>query len=131
MDYEDLGRAPGKGFAMDDERLKSPPVGHSTVPDYFDELLERIRDIRTSERRVYLRIREIFAIAADYAPSNNETTSFFQIIQNKLHFASTGLTAAELIAQSVVSTQPNMGLTSFKGEEACKSYLTTAKTICV
>ncbi len=86
-----------KGFVMDDERLKNPPVGPSAVPDYFDEMLERIRDIRASERRVYLRVREIFALAADYQPSLKETTQFFQTIQNKLHFACTGHTAAELI----------------------------------
>lgn len=76
---------------MDDERLKNPPVGSSVVPDYFDEMLERIRDIRASERRVYLRVREIFALAADYQPSLKETTQFFQTIQNKLHFACTGI----------------------------------------
>lgn len=76
-----------KGFVMDDERLKNPPVGQSVVPDYFDEMLERIRDIRASERRVYLRVKEIFTLAADYEPSNKETTRFFQTIQNKLHFA--------------------------------------------
>lgn len=80
-----------KGFVMDDERLKNPPVGSSTVPDYFDEMLERIRDIRASERRVYLRVREIFALAADYQPSLKETTQFFQTIQNKLHFACTSI----------------------------------------
>ena len=80
-----------KGFVMDDERLKNPPVGSSVVPDYFDEMLERIRDIRASERRVYLRVREIFALAADYQPSLKETTQFFQTIQNKLHFACTGI----------------------------------------
>lgn len=79
-----------KGFVMDDERLKNPPVGSSAVPDYFDEMLERIRDIRASERRVYLRVKEIFALAADYQPSLKETTQFFQTIQNKLHFACTG-----------------------------------------
>lgn len=63
---------------MDDERLKNPPVGSSVVPDYFDEMLERIRDIRASERRVYLRVREIFALAADYQPSLKETTQFFK-----------------------------------------------------
>jgi hypothetical protein len=63
-----------KGFVMDDERLKNPPVGSSAVPDYFDEMLERIRDTRASERRVYLRVREIFALAADYQPSLKETT---------------------------------------------------------
>lgn len=88
-----------KGFVMDDERLKNPPVGSSAVPDYFDEMLERIRDIRASERRVYLRVREIFALAADYQPSLKETRLFFQTIQNKLHFACTGHTAAELINQ--------------------------------
>ncbi|MFA6294687.1 MAG: RhuM family protein, partial [Victivallales bacterium] len=74
-----------KGFTMDDERLKNPPVKGSEVPDYFDEMLERIRDIRASERRVYLRVREIFAMAADYDPSWSKTTKFFSIIQNKLH----------------------------------------------
>jgi hypothetical protein len=88
-----------KGFVLDDERLKNPPVGGSAVPDRFDELLERIRDIRASERRMYLRVREIFAMAADYAPSLPETTRFFRFIQNKLHFAVTGRTAAELIAE--------------------------------
>lgn len=74
-----------KGFTMDDERLKDPPgKGHV---DYFDELLERIRDIRASERRVYLRVREIIALAADYDPADKETHVIFQTIQNKLHFA--------------------------------------------
>src|SRR4029077_21139108 len=76
-----------KGFTMDDQRLKNPPVEGSGVPDYFDELLERIRDIRASEKRMYLRVREIFALAGDYHPGHSETTEFFQIIQNKLHFA--------------------------------------------
>ena len=116
-----------KGFVMDDERLKNPPVGSSAVPDYFDEMLERIRDIRASERRVYLRVREIFALAADYQPSLKETTQFFQTIQNKLHFACTGQTAAELIHQRADATQPHMGLTSYKGEEVRKSDVTTAK----
>lgn len=116
-----------KGFVMDDERLKNPPVGSSAVPDYFDEMLERIRDIRASERRVYLRVREIFALAADYQPSLKETTQFFQTIQNKLHFACTGLTAAELIHQRADATQPHMGLTSYKGEEVRKGDVTTAK----
>ena len=116
-----------KGFAMDDERLKNPPVGKSVVPDYFDELLERIRDIRASERRMYLRVREIFALAADYQPSLAETTRFFQIIQNKLHYACTGHTAPELIAQRADAAQPNMGLTTFKGSEVRKGDVTTAK----
>ncbi|MGT8873516.1 virulence RhuM family protein, partial [Enterobacter cancerogenus] len=116
-----------KGFVMDDERLKNPPVGSSAVPDYFDEMLERIRDIRASERRVYLRVREIFALAADYQPSLKETTQFFQTIQNKLHFACTGYTAAELIHHRADASQPHMGLTSYKSEDVRKSDVTTAK----
>lgn len=116
-----------KGFVMDDERLKNPVVAHSAPADYFDELLERIRDIRASERRVYLRVREIFAMAADYEPSLPETTRFFQFIQNKLHYASTGMTAAEIIAARANAEAPNMGLTSFKGEEVLKGDVTVAK----
>ncbi|WP_447061202.1 virulence RhuM family protein [Vibrio alginolyticus] len=116
-----------KGFVMDDERLKNPPVGHSAVPDYFDEMLERIRDIRASERRVYLRVKEIFTMAADYEPSNQETNRFFQTIQNKLHYACTHMTAAELIASRVDANKPDMGLTSFKGDEVRKTDVTIAK----
>jgi len=71
-----------KGFTMDDQRLKNPPVDGSGVPDYFDELLERIRDIRASEARMYLRVREIFALAADYDPARKDAATFFQVIQN-------------------------------------------------
>lgn len=112
---------------IDDERLKNPPVGTSAVPDYFDEMLERIRNIRASERRVYLRVREIFALAADYQPSLKETTQFFQIIQNKLHFACTGHTAAELIHQRADASKPHMGLTSYKGNEVHKCDINVAK----
>src|ERR1035437_2441317 len=114
-----------KGFTMDDERLKNPPgKGHT---DYFDELLERIRDIRASERRVYLRVREILALAADYAPSEPETQVFFQTVQNKLHFAATGKTAPELIAERADSAQPNMGLTAWKSGVVRKGDVTVAK----
>lgn len=116
-----------KGFVMDDERLRNPPVGQSVVPDYFDEMLERIRDIRASERRVYLRVKEIFTLAADYEPSNKETTRFFQTIQNKLHFACTGMTAAELIASRADANQPDMGLTNYKSGEVRKTDVTIAK----
>lgn len=116
-----------KGFVMDDERLKNPPVGQSVVPDYFDEMLERIRDIRASERRVYLRVKEISTLAADYEPSNKETTRFFQTIQNKLHFACTGITAAELIASRADANQPDMGLTNYKAGEVRKTDVTIAK----
>jgi len=115
-----------KGFTMDDERLKNPPG--PGVPDYFDELLERIRDIRASERRVYLRVREILALAADYAATPPEVAQlFFQTIQNKLHFAATGKTAPELIAERADAAKPNMGLTSWKGAVVRKGDVTVAK----
>ncbi len=116
-----------KGFTMDDQRLKNPPIEGSGVPDYFDELLERIRDIRASEKRMYLRVREIFALAGDYGPGSKGTTEFFQTIQNKLHFAATGLTAPELIHRRADHNQPNMGLTTWKGEVVRKSDVTVAK----
>jgi hypothetical protein len=116
-----------KGFALDDERLKNPPVAGSAVPDRFDELLSRIRDIRASERRMYLRVREIFTMAADYAPALPETTRFFRFIQNKLHFAVTGKTAAELIAERADSRSPNMGLTTWKSGSVQKTDVTVAK----
>ena len=116
-----------KGFTMDDERLKNPPVQGLGVPDYFDELLERIRDIRASERRMYLRVREIFALAADYEANDKDTAKFFQIIQNKLHFAATGRTAAELIAARADHTRPNMGLTTWKGGSVRKADVAIAK----
>ncbi len=114
-----------KGFLLDDERLKNPPG--PGVPDYFDEVLERIRDIRASEKRMYLKVRDIFALAADYQPDNAETLKFFQIIQNKLHWAATGKTAAELIAERADHAQPNMGLTSWKGAKVRKTDVTIAK----
>src|ERR1700736_576160 len=106
---------------MDDQRLKNPPAGGSDVPDYFDELLERIRDIRASEKRMYLRVREIFVLAGDYDPKSGETAAFFQTIQNKLHFAATGMTAPELIASRAGYAKPNMGLTTWKAEAVRKS----------
>ncbi len=114
-----------KGFVMDDERLKNPPG--PGVPDYFDELLERIRDIRSSERRMYLRVREILALAADYAPNDAETQLFFQTVQNKLHFAATGKTAPELIAERADCAKPNMGLTAWKGGVVRKGDVAIAK----
>ena len=114
-----------KGFTMDDERLKNPPgKGHI---DYFDELLERIRDIRASERRMYLRLREILALASDYQPSAPETLHVFKIVQNKLHFAAAGKTAPELIAERADATQPNMGLTAWHSGVVRKGDVTVAK----
>ncbi len=116
-----------KGFTLDDDRLKNPPVGDSSLPDRFGELLEQIRDIRASERRMYLRVREIFAMAADYAPTLPETTTFFRIIQNKLHFAVSGQTAAEIIRRRADHTQPNMGLTSTRKGQVQKADVGVAK----
>src|SRR5712664_512040 len=114
-----------KGFVMDDERLKNPP-GPGT-PDYFDEILERIRDIRSAEKRLYLKVRDIFKLAADYDPTAAETQAFFQIIQNKLHWSVTRKTAAELIAERADAAKPNMGLTSWKGPRVRKTDATVAK----
>ena len=122
-----LGEYLQKGFAIDDERLKNPPVGTVAAPDYFDELLERIRDIRASEKRVYLRVREIFTLAADYQPDYKETTQFFKVIQNKLHFACTGHTAAEIIYARADANKPMMGLTHTASGEVRKKDITVAK----
>ena len=117
-----------KGFTMDDERLKNPPVpGSTAVPDYFDELLARIRDIRASERRMYLRVKELFSLAADYELARKETVQFFRIIQNKLHFAATGQTAAELISSRADAKRPNMGLSVWKGQIVHKQDVSIAK----
>lgn len=122
-----LGEFLVKGFTMDDERLKHPPAPGLGVPDYFDELLERIRDIRASEARMYLRVREIFALAADYDAGRPDVAVFFKVIQNKLHFATTGKTAAELIADRADHAQPNMGLTSWSGGRVAKADVRIAK----
>ncbi|MCB9595075.1 MAG: virulence RhuM family protein [Sandaracinaceae bacterium] len=114
-----------KGFTMDDARLKAPPG--PGVPDYFDELLERIRDIRASERRMYLRVRDTLALAADYAPKDHETHAFFQTVQNKLLFAVTGQTAPELILARANAEAPNMGLTSWRGDAVRKGDVTVSK----
>lgn len=116
-----------KGFVMDDERLKNPPIAGSHVPDYFDEMLERIRDIRASERRMYTRVREIFSFASDYDPSWSETTKFFQQIQNKLHYAVTHKTAAEIISTRADATKPNMGITTIEKENIKSTDVTVAK----
>lgn len=102
-----------KGFTMDDERLKNP----NTIfgKDYFEEQLARIRDIRSSERRMYQKITDIYAqCSADYSPDNDITKQFFATVQNKLHFAMTGKTAAEIIHERVDSTKAHMGLIVWK-----------------
>lgn len=112
-----------KGFTMDDERLKLK----DRRADYFDELLARIREIRASEARVYQRIREIFALASDYVEDQQATNTFFAVMQNKMHFAATGLTAAEIIRQRADASKPNMGLTSWSGGRVLKRDVDTAK----
>lgn len=114
-----------KGFALDDQRLKNP--AGPGVPDYFDELLARIRDIRASERRMYMRVRDILALAADYQPGTEHSTRLFQIVQNKLHHAVTGMTAPELIAARADALKPNMGLTTWSGGSVQKVDVTVAK----
>lgn len=116
-----------KGFALDDERLKNPPVAGCAAPDHFAELLERVRDIRASERRMYLRVREVFTLAADYQPALPETSRFFQVMQNKLHYAVTGLTAPEIVASRINNALPNAGLTTWAADEVRKSDVTIAK----
>lgn len=102
-----------KGFAMNDERLKDPRQFFGK--DYFEEQLERIRDIRSSERRFYQKITDIYAqCSADYDPDEEITRKFFSTVQNKLHFAITGQTAAEIIHSRVDSAKSNMGLTTWK-----------------
>lgn len=102
-----------KGFVMDDERLKNP----DGRPDYFDELLERIREIRASEKRFYQKVRDLLALSSDYDSSDKATQMFFAETQNKLLFAVTNKTAAEIVMSRADSKAPNMGLTSWKGSK--------------
>ena len=112
-----------KGFTLDDDRLK----GRDRVADYFDELLARIRDIRASEKRVYQRIREIFALASDYREGEKDTQVFFAVMQNKMHFAAAGMTAAEIVRSRADANQANMGLTAWSGGRVLKRDIGTAK----
>jgi len=114
-----------KGFAMDDDRLKNPDKDLSA--DYFDELLERIRDIRASERRFYQKITDIYATASDYNKNAPESHTFFATVQNKLHWAIHGHTAAELVKERANSDQPNMGLKSWSGKQVTKKDVSVAK----
>ena len=112
-----------KGFILDDERLKNPDRPF----DYFDELLERIQAIRTSEKRFYQKITDIYATSIDYDPTSDISIRFFQTMQNKMHWAITGQTAAEIVASRADHTLPNMGLTSFRGAKVHKSDVGIAK----
>jgi hypothetical protein len=112
-----------KGFVLDDERLKNPDHPF----DYFEELLRRIQDIRTSERRFYQKITDIYATSIDYDPTAEASIAFFKTVQNKLHWAITGQTAAEIIQSRADSSQPNMGLTSWRGVKVRKEDVGVAK----
>lgn len=110
-----------KGFVMDDERLKQ------AKNSYFDELLERIRDIRSSEKLFWQKILDIYATSIDYDPSDEASQEFFKTIQNKMHFATHGHTAAEIIYQRVDSTKPFIGMTNFSGRKPTKKEASIAK----
>lgn len=112
-----------KGFTMDDERLKNP----NGRPDYFDELLERIREIRASEKRFYQKVRDLLALSSDYDSTDKATQMFFAETQNKLLYAVTGQTAAEIIVNRADASEPNMALTSWKGNVVRKQDIFTAK----
>jgi hypothetical protein len=112
-----------KGFALDDERLKNPGKGR----DYFDELTRRLQDIRTSERRFYQKITDIYATSVDYDPAVPLTQDFFATVQNKVHYAIHGHTAAELIVKRADGSLPNMGLTTWDGARIRKSDASVAK----
>lgn len=113
-----------KGFVLDDERLRNPKEFGA---DYFDELLERIRDIRASEKRIYQKVKEIFALSVDYDSRSDAAQNFFKSVQNKLEYAATGHTAPEIIAARADVTKNNMGLTSFKGAKVRKNDVLVAK----
>ncbi|DAB28749.1 MAG: hydroxyacid dehydrogenase [Sulfurimonas sp. RIFOXYD12_FULL_33_39] len=112
-----------KGFVMDDERLKNP----DGKPDYFDELLARIRDIRSSEKRFYQKVRDLFKLSSDYDASDKATQLFYAEAQNKLLFAITGQTAAEIIVSRADASELNMALTSFKGSIVRKQDIYISK----
>jgi len=112
-----------KGFVLDDERLKNPDVPF----DYFDELIRRIQDIRTSEKRFYQKITDIYATSVDYDPTLETSILFFKTVQNKMHWAITGQTAAEIIKSRADSEKPYMGLTNWRGEKPRKQDVSIAK----
>lgn len=112
-----------KGFVLDDERLKNPDLPF----DYFEELTRKIQDIRTSEKRFYRKITDIYALSVDYDPTDEKSINFFKTVQNKMHWAITGKTAAELIATRANSQKTNMGLTSWRGSVPRKEDAIIAK----
>lgn len=114
-----------KGYVLNQEKLKDPD--NVFGKDYFDELLDKIRDIRSSEKRFYRKITDIYALAVDYEPKAEETKAFFKVVQNKLIYAATGQTAAEVIAERADPSKNNMGLTSWKGSKVRKQDVSISK----
>jgi len=112
-----------KGFVLDDERLKNPDLPF----DYFEDLTRRIADIRTSEKRFYRKITDIYATSVDYDPTDEQSILFFKTVQNKVHYAITGKTAAEIVADRTDSKKPNMGLTNFRGGKPTREEIVIAK----
>lgn len=112
-----------KGFVLDDERLKNPDLPF----DYFEDLTRRIADIRTSEKRFYKKITDIYATSVDYDPIDKQSVLFFKTVQNKVHYAITGNTASEIVASRVDSKKPNVGLTNFRGNKPTKEEVIIAK----
>lgn len=117
-----------KGFTMDDERLENP--GSPGAERYFEELLARIRDIRSSEKVFWRKVLDIYATSVDYDPTLETSERFFKTVQNKMHWAAHGHTAAEVIARRADSAQPNMGLTSWSGEKPPKAEPKGKKMTC-
>ena len=120
---ENLSEYLTKGFILDDQRLKNP----DGRPDYFDELLERIRDIRASEKRFYQKVRDLFALSSDYDSTDKATQNFFAETQNKLIYAVTKMTSPEIILSRADSSKPNMNLTSWKGKIVRKQDIYISK----
>lgn len=112
-----------KGFILDDERLKNPDLPF----DYFEELTARIADIRTSEKRFYRKITDIYATSVDYDPTNDQSLLFFKTVQNKMHHAVAGGTAAEIVVDRIDSSKKNLGLTHFRGARPTKEEVVIAK----
>lgn len=113
-----------KGFVLNEDRLRNP---REFGADYFDELLERIRDIRASEKRLYQKVKDIFALSVDYDAKSEMAQKFFKSVQNKLEYAATGYTAPEIIAARADASKDNMGLTAYKGAKVRRSDVTVAK----
>ena len=120
---ERLSKYIQKGFVIDSERLKNPDLPF----DYFEELEQVIADIRASEKRFYRKITDIYATSIDYDPTNDQSIAFFKTVQNKVHYAVTGNTAAEIVASRIDASKKNLGLTTFRGSRPRREEIVIAK----